>query len=183
MTFITEFARSHQALVSGLRLCLIFLACAALATLLLAAVQRVDAALSPPPSNAPSLLSVPSAPVVSTLPDRPQARGTALAPTFAAAAESLRTGRYAEAYGRFVRLADEGHADAGRIALVMHRFGPSVFASAWDARVEQLVEWMRWSETATGVELAQLRAAPHGFGTDTVADGQVPPRGAITCSR
>jgi hypothetical protein len=90
-------------------------------------------------------------------PDRPTMPRVEFAPTFSAAAESLRAGRHAEAYGRFVVLADEGDVDAARIALLLHRFGPDVFGSAWDASVEQVVEWTRWSEAATAKELAQLR--------------------------
>jgi hypothetical protein len=59
---------------------------------------------------------------------------------------------------------------------MMHRFGPAVFGSMWDASVDQLVEWTHWSEAATSVELAQLRAAAH-------ADGQAAALAAANCSR
>ena len=81
-------------------------------------------------------------------PERTATPRTAFAPTFADAAEALRAGRHAEAYGRFVALADEGDVDAARIALVMHRFGPALFGSPWDASVEQVAQWTRWSEVA-----------------------------------
>jgi hypothetical protein len=111
---------------------------------------------------------------VNSIPDRPPIPRAEFAPTFADAAESLRSGRYADAYGRFVRLADEGEVDAARMALVMHRLGPKVFGSAWDATVEQLIEWTRWSQAASEEELAQLRAEVHGHSANTSINHQVP---------
>jgi hypothetical protein len=173
MKFITELAHGRQAAVSTLRLWLVFLAGAAVAALLIAALQRASATLSRP--TAPTLATAASA-----TPDRPAMPRTAFAPTFATAAESLRAGRYAEAYGRFVTLADEGDVDAARIALVMHRFGPDVFGSAWDASVEQLAEWTRWSEAAAQEE---LRTVAHGSGAAAGADGQLAPVAAVSRSR
>jgi hypothetical protein len=40
---------------------------------------------------------------------------------FAAATQEYRAQHYAGAYGRFVRLADQGHAEAARIAWMMYR--------------------------------------------------------------
>jgi len=80
----------------------------------------------------------------------------AFAPTFADAAGLLRVGRHAEAYGRFVALADDGDVDAARFALLMHRYGPAVFGSAWDASPEQVADWTRSSARAADEELANL---------------------------
>ncbi len=121
---------------------------------LIATSQRASTATPPPTRSAPSPSTAP--------PDRPALPRTEFAPTFAEAAESLRNGRYADAYGRFVRLADEGDIDAGRMALLMHALGPKAFGSAWDATAEQLAEWTRWSQVAADEELAQFRAALHG---------------------
>lgn len=61
----------------------------------------------------------------------------------AQALQVFRAGRYADAYGRFVALADQGHAPSALIALVMARHGPSMFGSEWSASPGQL---RRWSE-------------------------------------
>ena len=79
-------------------------------------------------------------------------RGT----TFDAAAASLRAGRVAEAYGRFVALAELGDVDAARVALLMYRFGPTVFGRRWDASTEQLAAWTRWSQAAEDKDMAHL---------------------------
>jgi hypothetical protein len=60
MTFITELAR-RQAMVSTLRLWVVFLAFAGVTALLIATLQRVDAALSPPPSPRSPTLPPPEA--------------------------------------------------------------------------------------------------------------------------
>jgi hypothetical protein len=159
MNFIAQLVRNHEPVVSALRPWLVFVACAALAVALIATSQRASNAVLPSP--------VPSRPMTTIAPsDRPTMPRTEFAPTFADAAESLRNGRYADAYGRFVRLADEGDIDAARVALVMHALGPKLFGSAWDATAEQLVEWTHWSEAAATEELAQWRAALHGPGAD-----------------
>jgi len=171
MKFITGFTHGHETTVSTLRLWLVFFAFAGVAALLITALQRLDDLSRPTLPSAPTTASAPH--------DRPPMPHAALAPTFAAAAESLRTGRHAEAYGRFVTLAEEGDADAGRIALVMHRFGPAIFGSSWDASVEQIEEWTQWSEAAAQKELAQLRAAAHRTGTER----QLAPCAAVARSR
>jgi hypothetical protein len=153
MKFIVRLERDHPAMLSTLRLWLVFLACAVVAAALVAGLQQAELALSRPPGvpTASAAALAVSARFVSPPP-------TAFAPTFDDAAASLRAGRFAEAYGRFVALADEGNVDAGRIALVMHRFGPELFGSAWDASVEQLAAWTQWSEAAAQMELARLVA-------------------------
>ena len=40
---------------------------------------------------------------------------------------SFRQARFPEAYGRFIALADAGHAPAAELALWMYLQGPSVF--------------------------------------------------------
>lgn len=160
MKHFADLERRHAA-AGTLRLWLLFLACAAVAALLIAALQRVDTAFGPPPVATTSPAPTPAR---AAAPERPPAPRAEFAPTFADAAASLRTGRYADAYGRFVALADEGDVDAGRIALVMHRYGREVFASDWDASVEQLAEWTRWSAAAAERDLAQLRAVARGAG-------------------
>ncbi len=59
----------------------------------------------------------------------------------ALAVDAFRAGRFPEAYGRFVRLADQGDAEAARLALWMYRRGPTLFGREWDATPEQLERW------------------------------------------
>ncbi|HEX2540747.1 MAG TPA: hypothetical protein VHM00_06655 [Caldimonas sp.] len=80
------------------------------------------------------------------------------APTFAEAGRLFRAGRHAAAYGRFVTLANEGDMHAARVALLMHRFGPSLFGSDWDATTEELAEWSRLARQAEQMDIeARLR--------------------------
>ena len=103
-----------------------FFACAA-AALLAAQVMRSSLALQPTPS-----------------PAQGNVQGSGV-PSFVEAVRSLCDRRHAEAYGRFVALANDGDVRAGRIALVLHRLGPALFGSEWDASTEQLDTWARWS--------------------------------------
>jgi hypothetical protein len=144
---------------STLQLWLVFMAFAGAGALLIAAHQRAEGIPWPGQAAQTTQTTQPPRTASTVHTTQPEASPrTVLAPTFAEAAESLRSGRHAEAYGRFVELADEGDADAGRIALLMHRFGPSVFGSSWDASVEQLVLWTRWSQLEAENDLSKLRS-------------------------
>jgi hypothetical protein len=71
---------------------------------------------------------------------------TALASTaaqqlHARAVESFRQGRFPEAYGRFVQLANAGHPPAARIALWMCEHGPDLFGKDWDCATEEVIDW------------------------------------------
>src|SRR6478672_6037893 len=146
----TDLAPRFRAAMSTLRLWVTFLFRASVAALLIAALQhatelfpvRAEASHAATPERAAA--------------DRRRLPHAAFAPTFADAADLLRVGRHAEAYGRFVALADDGDVDAARFALLMHRYGPAVFASAWDASPEQVADWTRWSASAADEELADL---------------------------
>lgn len=59
------------------------------------------------------------------------------------AVSSFRQGRFPEAYGRFISLADAGHAPAARMALWMYQQGPSLFGADWDSSQDQLDAWSR----------------------------------------
>lgn len=61
--------------------------------------------------------------------------------TYAHAVQSFREQRYAAAYGRFVHLADAGHAPSAQLALVMYRNGPALFGSDWSATPGQQQRW------------------------------------------
>ena len=60
---------------------------------------------------------------------------------FADAMALYRDGRYSTAYGHFAKLADGGHADAARIALLMVRFGPQLYGVLWSASAYQVARW------------------------------------------
>jgi hypothetical protein len=62
---------------------------------------------------------------------------------FAEALRLYRAGQWPGAYGRFIALADRGDAQAARMALAMHRDGPSVYGRQWDASLDQLRAWER----------------------------------------
>jgi hypothetical protein len=69
-----------------------------------------------------------------------EASGDGGAP-FEAARAHYETGRFAEAYQAFARLADCGHRDAARIALQMHHLGSRLYGVDFAARPQQLVRW------------------------------------------
>ncbi len=60
---------------------------------------------------------------------------------YAEAVAQYRSGRMSDAYGRFIMLAEAGDSDAARIVLFMHQFGPTLYASHWDAHPADLEYW------------------------------------------
>lgn len=79
-----------------------------------------------------------------------------------AAQQAFREQRYPAAYGRYVRLADAGHAPSAEMALFMLANGPSLFASDWSASEAQQRCW-----NTLAVSRARLRVAMHtDRGTD-----------------
>lgn len=62
---------------------------------------------------------------------------------FSDAMEQYQQGRWSAAYGRFVALADQGHAEAARIALLMLRHGVKMYGNDWSASQPQINEWMK----------------------------------------
>lgn len=59
----------------------------------------------------------------------------------ASAVDSFRRARFSEAYGRFIALADAGHAPAAHMALWMYLNGPTLFDKDWDSTQDQLNAW------------------------------------------
>ncbi len=51
--------------------------------------------------------------------------------------------RWAAAYGRFAILADAGHAESARVALLMLWHGPRLYGSEWSAPRAQIERWSR----------------------------------------
>ena len=71
-----------------------------------------------------------------------QTTQTSSATAFSEAMRYYQLGKWPAAYGRFVALADHDDVDAARIALFMHRFGPRLYGSAWDASTDQIECWL-----------------------------------------
>ena len=85
----------------------------------------------------------------------------------ARALDSFRQGRFPEAYGRFVELADAGHGASARFALLMCDQGPALFGKDWDCGPEQVQDWAR----AAGVAAPRVvaRAYPPAVPAPTAA--------------
>jgi len=74
----------------------------------------------------------------------PQAApGTQAERLHAAAVASFRQGRFPEAYGRFVALANAGHPASARYAVWMCEQGPRLFGSDWDCAPQEIEDWTR----------------------------------------
>lgn len=67
--------------------------------------------------------------------------GASIATLEAAAQQAFRTQHYAAAYGRYVRLADAGHAPSAEMAMFMLQNGPTLFATDWSASATQQTCW------------------------------------------
>lgn len=61
----------------------------------------------------------------------------------AEAVASFRQARFSEAYGRFISLANAGHAPSAELALWMYLNGPALFGKDWDTSQDQLTTWAR----------------------------------------
>ena len=97
---------------------------------------------------AATLFALSAAPASAT--PRPPAARHAEAPPASVleqrAIDSFLARRYAEAYGRFAELADEGHAPSAWMALMLVSNGPAQFGGEWSATPGQL---RRWNALAT----------------------------------
>lgn len=54
-------------------------------------------------------------------------------------------GKWSAAYGYFARLADEGHAQAATIAILMFRHGGTLYGYEWGASKAQVDGWIELS--------------------------------------
>ncbi len=85
----------------------------------------------------------------------------------ARAEHAFQQGRFPEAYGRFVALADAGHPPAARRALWMCEHGLAHFGRDWDCAPHQVADWAAAAGVATphppaaDAKLPQVPAA-HG---------------------
>ena len=66
----------------------------------------------------------------------------------ARAVESFRQGRFPEAYGRFVELANAGHPASARYALWMCEQGIDLFGKNWDCAPHEVEDWTRLANRA-----------------------------------
>jgi hypothetical protein len=76
----------------------------------------------------------------------------------AAAVELFRQGRFPEAYGRFVELANAGHPASARYALWMCENGPALFGKDWDCAPHEIQDWAQLA----GVMAPKLAARQYG---------------------
>jgi hypothetical protein len=60
---------------------------------------------------------------------------------YSAALASFRQARYPEAYGRFITLAEWGHAPAARHALWMCEHGQELFGRSFDCSPDEIQSW------------------------------------------
>jgi hypothetical protein len=98
---------------------------------------------------APMSLPLHAAPNTHTLPDRLHAR----------ALESFRQGRFPEAYGRFMGLANAGHPASARYALWMCENGLALFGKDWDCAPHEVEDWARAAGVAV-LPIASAQALP-----------------------
>lgn len=77
-------------------------------------------------------------------------RPSAIERAHARALDSFRRARFPEAYGRFVELANVGHAPSARVALWMCEQGPAVFGSDWDCTPDEIDDWKTLSRMVAG---------------------------------
>ena len=75
---------------------------------------------------------------------------------YANAVASFRQARFPDAYGRFIKLADAGHAASAEQALWMYRNGPVLFGSDWDTTQEQLTAWAQLAGQPTTILSARV---------------------------
>ena len=75
----------------------------------------------------------------------PKAQATLADRLHAKAVEMFRQGRFPEAYGRFIELANAGHPASARYALWMCEQGPALFGKEWDCAPHEIEDWARLS--------------------------------------
>lgn len=79
---------------------------------------------------------------------------------FDLAVADYRGGRYASAWGHFYMAANEGDADAARVALHMLRYGPLLYGGFWDASSEEVADWTRLAASSRSRLPPEFHPAP-----------------------
>jgi hypothetical protein len=95
------------------------------------------------------------------------------AQSFKQAVQDHRAGRWSAAYGQFAHLASRGDADAARIALFMHRQGPLLYGTHWDASSDDTEAWAQLAET--GAARAEPPFQPLRNYASSTSDARRPP--------
>lgn len=123
-----------------------------------AAVVLFAAGLS---TLAPAVATARPGPPAGSGTSAPQWHGSA-APLHDLAVQSFRRGRFPEAYGRFIALADAGHPPSARYALWMCENGMALFGHAWDCAPHQVQDWAAIAAVPVPVmaPLVQVRTLP-----------------------
>lgn len=80
---------------------------------------------------------------------KPEPRLSALDRAHAEALDSFRRARFSEAYGRFIKLAELGHAASARYAIWMCENGTALFGVMWDCAPQELEDWGAVARTAS----------------------------------
>jgi hypothetical protein len=78
---------------------------------------------------------------------------------FEAAQAHYEAGRYAQAYALFAELADCGHREAARIALLMRRFGTQLYGVPFEASPPRLARWQGTLSADTPADAGSCTAA------------------------
>lgn len=86
----------------------------------------------------------------------PRAQASPADRLHANAVEMFRQGRFPEAYGRFIQLANSGHPASARYALWMCEHGPALFGKEWDCAPHEIEDWARLA----GVPAPSIFAGP-----------------------
>ena len=73
----------------------------------------------------------------------------------AEAVASFQQARFSKAYGRFISLANAGHAPSAELALWMYLNGPALFGKDWDTSQDQLTTWARLAKQPVPTLLAR----------------------------
>jgi len=72
------------------------------------------------------------------------------------AVATFRQARFPEAYARFIKLADAGHAPSAELALWMYLHGPSLFGRDWDTTQDQLTAWAQLAHQPVPTMVAHI---------------------------
>ena len=86
-----------------------------------------------------------------------------------------RSGRLSEAFGRFVSLAHAGDQDSARIALFMHKYGPTLYGGYWDLAPHEVAAWSSLLTHQKGREEPVLRTVLSSTSTGKPARHARPP--------
>ena len=106
----------------------------------LTALLAVSGARAQTPAQAPALAAAGAASAAQTSIAQPMA---GVSERFAEALAAYERNHWREAHRLLVLLADDGHAEAARMALLMWRHGPSLYGQPFAASAAQVERWTR----------------------------------------